>query len=317
MTAQFGGSIKCQLIVFEVNVMTLREISIQYGVDAKRLKTYFQAFSNFYGICSLKKAMQIINRQNPEQKITKEQILGFADNYNGDWKIVSPYEIYTDIPYTTPLQREIVNKILVFYNDYGGYHYTRALQSDKDFYIPSRDELLKYADKKYFEENQYTHAFAQFLEKQLHANDWQRKLLEIVLDIRADNFDTQDFIDTIDQEYPGFDITQQVIDIYVNLHNNTRLMVNRGYTPNELFRKYDPDDDLPKTVSFGPGIYSLIQSDEMIADELIECFEAMNISQDLKRTLISEIHKVKRPDPGRNDPCPCGSGKKYKKCCGG
>ena len=55
----------------------------------------------------------------------------------------------------------------------------------------------------------------------------------------------------------------------------------------------------------------------MIADELIECFEAMNISQDLKRTLISEIHKVKRPDPGRNDPCPCGSGKKYKKCCGG
>ncbi|MBN2898353.1 MAG: SEC-C domain-containing protein [Clostridia bacterium] len=26
----------------------------------------------------------------------------------------------------------------------------------------------------------------------------------------------------------------------------------------------------------------------------------------------------KRTDPkvGRNDPCPCGSGKKYKKCCG-
>ena len=21
------------------------------------------------------------------------------------------------------------------------------------------------------------------------------------------------------------------------------------------------------------------------------------------------------PDVGRNDPCPCGSGKKYKKCC--
>ena len=24
----------------------------------------------------------------------------------------------------------------------------------------------------------------------------------------------------------------------------------------------------------------------------------------------------KAPKPGRNDPCPCGSGKKYKKCCG-
>lgn len=22
------------------------------------------------------------------------------------------------------------------------------------------------------------------------------------------------------------------------------------------------------------------------------------------------------PTPGRNEPCPCGSGKKYKKCCG-
>jgi len=27
---------------------------------------------------------------------------------------------------------------------------------------------------------------------------------------------------------------------------------------------------------------------------------------------------VKREEPkvGRNEPCPCGSGKKYKKCCG-
>jgi len=25
---------------------------------------------------------------------------------------------------------------------------------------------------------------------------------------------------------------------------------------------------------------------------------------------------IKDVEPGRNDPCPCGSGKKYKKCCG-
>lgn len=31
-----------------------------------------------------------------------------------------------------------------------------------------------------------------------------------------------------------------------------------------------------------------------------------------------EVHTVKREAPkvGRNDPCPCGSGKKHKKCCG-
>jgi uncharacterized protein YecA (UPF0149 family) len=30
------------------------------------------------------------------------------------------------------------------------------------------------------------------------------------------------------------------------------------------------------------------------------------------------VQQVKRASDkvGRNDPCPCGSGKKYKKCCG-
>ena len=38
----------------------------------------------------------------------------------------------------------------------------------------------------------------------------------------------------------------------------------------------------------------------------------MQIIKDFKRSKI--VHKEK--EPGRNDPCPCGSGKKYKKCCG-
>lgn len=30
------------------------------------------------------------------------------------------------------------------------------------------------------------------------------------------------------------------------------------------------------------------------------------------------VEQAKRDEViGRNDPCPCGSGKKYKKCCGG
>ncbi len=29
---------------------------------------------------------------------------------------------------------------------------------------------------------------------------------------------------------------------------------------------------------------------------------------------VEPVHVDKTP--GRNDPCPCGSGKKYKKCCG-
>ncbi|CAK0751858.1 SEC-C domain-containing protein [Gammaproteobacteria bacterium] len=32
--------------------------------------------------------------------------------------------------------------------------------------------------------------------------------------------------------------------------------------------------------------------------------------------LISSVRTKKYPGTGRNEPCPCGSGKKYKKCCG-
>ena len=31
----------------------------------------------------------------------------------------------------------------------------------------------------------------------------------------------------------------------------------------------------------------------------------------------SEPYVRAMPKVGRNDPCPCGSGKKFKKCCGG
>ncbi|MGI6085530.1 MAG: SEC-C metal-binding domain-containing protein [Acetivibrionales bacterium] len=34
------------------------------------------------------------------------------------------------------------------------------------------------------------------------------------------------------------------------------------------------------------------------------------------RKQFNEDHRVVSDKVGRNDPCPCGSGKKYKKCCG-
>ena len=41
---------------------------------------------------------------------------------------------------------------------------------------------------------------------------------------------------------------------------------------------------------------------------------------DAEEELLKNTEKVEPiksdAEPGRNDPCPCGSGKKYKKCCG-
>lgn len=54
-------------------------------------------------------------------------------------------------------------------------------------------------------------------------------------------------------------------------------------------------------------LYSLPQWDSILTPEKRK---EITKEQRLSGTVIKE------KEPGRNDPCPCGSGKKYKKCCG-
>ena len=46
-------------------------------------------------------------------------------------------------------------------------------------------------------------------------------------------------------------------------------------------------------------------------ENILSAQERTEITKEFNRTRIAVSNKV-----GRNDPCPCGSGKKYKKCCG-
>ena len=59
----------------------------------------------------------------------------------------------------------------------------------------------------------------------------------------------------------------------------------------------------------------------MNPDELRQGILAMEMpSEELRMNFLKEIAEIqngtKPKKVGRNDPCPCGSGKKYKKCCG-
>lgn len=54
-------------------------------------------------------------------------------------------------------------------------------------------------------------------------------------------------------------------------------------------------------------LYSLPQWETILTEE-----KRLEIVKNYKRSKTV----VKEKEPGRNDPCPCGSGKKYKKCCG-
>ncbi len=54
-------------------------------------------------------------------------------------------------------------------------------------------------------------------------------------------------------------------------------------------------------------LYSLPQWEEILSEEK---------KKELYKKQKSSGTIVKETKVGRNDPCPCGSGKKYKKCCG-
>ena len=66
------------------------------------------------------------------------------------------------------------------------------------------------------------------------------------------------------------------------------------------------------------------QKEEAAQADMISALEQYKKQQEaLQKNMVlsrgdSAPEPVKRHDEkiGRNDPCPCGSGKKYKKCCG-
>ena len=57
-----------------------------------------------------------------------------------------------------------------------------------------------------------------------------------------------------------------------------------------------------------------LNRDEHVASAIWAAYDLREFWLD--RGFVPHAPIRKDPEPGRNDPCPCGSGKKYKKCCG-
>ncbi len=87
-------------------------------------------------------------------------------------------------------------------------------------------------------------------------------------------------------EFPSFEFSQELAGKVTELYNNTHQWALKGHAPSDLFKKEK------KFMSPLPA-------------------EPFKIFQPSAEKPDKDNAKV-----GRNDPCPCGSGKKYKKCCG-
>ena len=77
----------------------------------------------------------------------------------------------------------------------------------------------------------------------------------------------------------------------------------------------EDDDGEPSISMFGEDSPPSVSQERLNAYG--EAIWAVYDLRDLWKNIGPRVEQVvKGEQPGRNDPCPCGSGKKYKKCCG-
>jgi len=92
----------------------------------------------------------------------------------------------------------------------------------------------------------------------------------------------QNFAD--EYEFESEEQTDEFLQKLNAVHNNIRMWVLKGHTPNEALEEEKKRLQRLAEKEYRPGS-------------------------------VGEQTVVKGEQVGRNDPCPCGSGKKYKKCC--
>ena len=84
---------------------------------------------------------------------------------------------------------------------------------------------------------------------------------------------------------------------------NTMMFEIQGETIKHLFR-----------TKFGVQIVNM-QDETVIETDLSRAAEGFHPSEE-QEEVQQKIEQAHSDKIGRNDPCPCGSGKKYKHCCG-
>ncbi|MBK5262701.1 MAG: SEC-C domain-containing protein [Peptostreptococcaceae bacterium] len=84
------------------------------------------------------------------------------------------------------------------------------------------------------------------------------------------------------------------------------------------FKSFDENSEIFLDIDYEKLYYNMLVAD---ADYLFTLPQwEIILSEETRESIITSYKRsktvVKEKSPGRNDPCPCDSGKKFKKCCG-
>ncbi len=182
----------------------------------------------------------------------------------------------SDLVVLDPEKMELYNNYL--YNS-KGISVLKEKQGDKPYYIPPREVFLKYADEDYITPTRENVILESYIMKNLGMEEIEARELcgEISFMLRV-GCSMQYIVNLLKGR--GINFTDQLtggIDLLMKLSNTTRVWANRGFT----------------------------------AKEMVSRVKTVQKEQGEKILPFSEKGKIYP-----NEPCPCGSGKKYKQCCG-
>lgn len=210
---------------------------------------YLEAFSNLYGIIPMWKAYSIIDKQNPELKLTKEQ---FAENVSHIdltdkfFDILAEEELYNkpsdDIDF---FKKMLIAEYLLCDDDPDDYECLAEEQQYRPYYIPEKEELLKYRDELYFEKTDYARNFEDFLRDELKMTNSDEVIEDFQITMRIDTVDMDEAIFMLRTGRPKFKQfktkkqADKFVQLVVDLNNHTRMHTLRGNTPCELGTIYD------------------------------------------------------------------------------
>ena len=284
------------------NMLTKEQIEELYAklplneAEVKVLHQYMDAAARLYGLISLAKLREIYNTQNKpidvETFIQVAALRAFDDN---DYEIIER----TDVPSNTPDEvleaGEIAAGYLFVEDPETSLRELRCQQKGKQYKILPKTEFLKYADPDYYPITPARTAMLKYLQRRsaklsLPADDFCTCIQEIIV-IDAP---MQEVVNIVESEGLTFNKHWDIGEfaaLYQNLNNSTHKHANRGYTPDELFAMSDRGIKLAERIA-PVGQMSL--------------FDEPPVKP--KLTVVG--------GPSRNGPCPCGSGRKYKNCCG-
>ena len=236
-------------------------------------------------------------------------------------------EIFTLIPdYLNPC---VIRGEWVIYKEVlpqGLYNKIKESQEDLEYYIPEQEEILDYTEHGYPSRDACCRKVKEFLGKRMKIeNEFVEELMCELYSRLSLGKMPSDVVEIFEEEgiiFPDETTVRDFIALLIELNNSTRMIQNRGWTPSEMTKKRPvlPEGQKP----------TIVPMSSLAAEQLKQAsneLQQMGFTVDLDSG-ADEVETVFMPDgiAGHtvkgtkkiypNDPCPCGSGKKYKKCCG-